>query len=212
MKTTYPVCLLAAFVIVPVTPPAGAESPVPTDAAKVKPLSVGATVPQVEVRTVEGKTADLADAIAEKPSLLIFYRGGWCMFCNRHLAEVGALHARIRDLGVRVVGVSPDRPEKLAETAAKHELEYMLLSDSKMNAARAFGLAFQVDAETVRKYKEEYGIDLEGDSGESHHQLPVPAAFVVDAHGNITFAHADPDYKKRISADALMAALKDVTK
>jgi peroxiredoxin len=59
-------------------------------------------------------------------------------------------------------------------------------------------------------YQEKYGIDVEGDSGETHHQLPVPAAFVVDAGGRIVFAHADPDYRTRISPDALMEALQQL--
>ena len=107
-----------------------------------------------------------------------------------------------------MIGISPDRPEKLSGAAGGEEVGYTLLSDSKMHAARAFGLAFQVADATVKLYKENYGIDLEGDSGETHRQLPVPAAFVVDAAGLITFAYTNPDYKTRVDADTLLAAVK----
>jgi len=78
-----------------------------------------------------------------------------------------------------------------------------------MNAARAFGVAFRVDAAGLAKFQE-YGVDLEAASGQSHHQLPVPAVFIIDRSGVIRFVHANPDYTTRISAEALLAAARTV--
>lgn len=104
------------------------------------------------------------------------------------------------------MAVSPDLPEKLAATVNRHELTYHLLSDSKMRAARSFGIAFHVDDATVVRYRQ-YGLDLEGDSGETHHQLPVPAAYVV-TEGVIQFAYVNPNYRVRIDSDVLLAAAR----
>ena len=79
--------------------------------------------------------------------------------------------------------MSPDRPEKLKGPAEKHKLKYRLLSDSEMIAAKALGIAFRVDDATVNKYKTDYGIDLEADSGQKHHLLPVPSVFLVGRDG-----------------------------
>ncbi|MCP3980887.1 MAG: hypothetical protein GY716_16415 [bacterium] len=43
----------------------------------VSPLLVGTTVPSQTVRDAEGNELDLRKAVGGKPTVLIFYRGGW---------------------------------------------------------------------------------------------------------------------------------------
>ena len=50
---------------------------IPASAVEVRPLLVGARVPDVSVRTVEGQPVSLRQVIADKPTVVIFYRGGW---------------------------------------------------------------------------------------------------------------------------------------
>ncbi|MHC4519433.1 MAG: AhpC/TSA family protein, partial [Planctomycetota bacterium] len=71
---------------------------------------------------------------------------------------------------------------------------------------QAFGIAFQVDDETVTKYQG-YGIDLDDASGRAHHLLPVPSVFLVDAEGVIVFQYVNPDYTVRLHPDVLLAAI-----
>ncbi len=182
-------------------------SNVPDSAEAVRQLTVGAAMPDVTLMTPDGATFVLAAEAAKQPLVIIFYRGGWCPFCTRHLAELGAIESELRELGLRIVAVSPDRPEKLAESMEQEELTYTLLSDSSMAAARAFGIAFRVGAATLEQYKG-YGIDLEAASGQSHHLLPVPAVFIVGTDGRIRFAYANPDYKVRLSVEALLEAAR----
>ncbi len=87
----------------------------------------------------------------------------------------------------------------------KHEIHFTLLSDSKMSASRAFGIAFRVDDATVERYKR-FKIDLEEASGETHQLLPVPSVFIVDRKGIVRFVYSNPDYKVRIDTDALIGA------
>ncbi len=91
-------------------------------------------------------------------------------------------------------------------TIDRHELGYTLYSDSKMNAARAYGIAYRVDEATVTAYKG-YGIDLEAASGESHLQLPVPSVFVY-REGVMTFQYVNPDHRVRLDGDTLLAAVR----
>lgn len=107
-----------------------------------------------------------------------------------------------------MLAVSPDQPSKLAETVDAKSLEYTLLSDSTMEAAKAFGLAFQVDAKTVTMLTG-YGIDLIAASGQGHQQLPVPAVIAIDPSGKVVFVHHDPNYKERLSAENLLKALTE---
>lgn len=76
-----------------------------------------------------------------------------------------------------------------------------------MNAAKAFGLAFRVPAETVDRYKG-FGIDLEARSGQPHHLLPVPAVFVLDEDARIQFQYVNPDYRVRIPAKLVLEAAR----
>jgi peroxiredoxin len=186
--------------------PAEPEAPEPeatapeaaASAEQINAIGVGETIPPVTVQTVGGQPFDLRQAVAAKPAVLVFYRGGWCMFCNRHLAELGQLQPQLTELGYQILAISPDRPEELARSVDQHQLTYVLLSDSSMSAARAFGLAFRMEEALVETYKNDYGIDLEAASGQAHHELPVPAAFVIDRSGIIRYASVNADYKVRV--------------
>jgi peroxiredoxin len=123
------------------------------------------------------------------------------------LGQLQGIVPELKELGYRIVAISPDRPEKLAASSEKNQLDYLLLSDSRMEAAKAFGLAHQLDDATVKKFTA-HGIDLEADSGPTHHQLPVPAVFVVGKSGRIEFHYVHPNYRVRVDPDVLLAAAR----
>ncbi|MFC1601821.1 peroxiredoxin-like family protein [Candidatus Sumerlaeota bacterium] len=181
---------------------------VPNDAAKVRPILVGQPLPKIVLRTADNAPFELNAAIAEKPTVLIFFRGGWCPFCSRHLGQLQSIEAELVELGCQIIAVSPDRPELLNAPVEKQQLKYRLLSDSRMTAARALGIAFRLDDATVEKYKTAYGIDIEADSGQTHHLLPVPSAFVIGRDGVVEFSYVNPDYKVRIDPGVLLAAAR----
>lgn len=175
---------------------------VPQRAEDVQPLSVGDSAPLFEARTVSDVPYAFDPSTGD--TLLIFYRGGWCPYCNRHLKDLRTVVPKLRAAGINVLFLSADKPARLADSLSEQELDYELISDASMAAARAFGVAFQVDDETVEKYKG-FGIDLEEASGYDHHQLPVPAVYLVDQSGVIQFAHTNPDYTVRLAPDDILA-------
>jgi peroxiredoxin len=186
----------------------GASLPaVPSDAKEVNPVEVGSTAPNVTLTQADGAEVALHDLVAEDPAVLVFYRGGWCPYCNRHLAALGQIEGELRALGYRIHAVSPDKPANVKEAAKEAELGYTLYSDASAEAAKAFGLAFEVDAPTYEKLLG-YGIDLEAASGRDHHLLPVPAVFLIDRDARIDFRHYNPDYKERLSGEALLEAAR----
>lgn len=181
----------------------------PADAGQVRPLGEGAKAPVAVLRRPDGQQVDLTKLYAQKPSVLIFYRGGWCPYCNTHLGQIATAEPKLLAMGYQVLAISPDRPEELIRTRDKQHLTYRLLSDSDVVLAGAFGLVFRVDDPTLQKYRG-FGIDLEQASGRSHHLLPVPAVYIVDMAGVIRFAHWDANYKKRLAPDALLAKAREV--
>ena len=176
-------------------------------AAEICPILIGANVPDLILRTVDGKLFNLNDAIQSKPTVLIFYRGGWCPYCNKQLAQLQEIEAEIIKSGYQIIAISPDRPEKLVVSIDKYKMNYLLLSDSNMAAAKAFGIAFKLDEATVKKY-EGYGIDLVDASGEEHYYLPVPSVFVVGTDGIIKFEYVNPNYKVRLDPNILLSTVK----
>jgi peroxiredoxin len=198
---------LSLLVLIAMFAPGTLAGPVPQRAEDVCPILIGEKVPALMLHDEAGKPYDLGASIARRPTILIFYRGGWCPYCNLHLAQLQKAEKSLVGLGYQILAVSPDRPEKLGAPKDKNGLRYVLLSDSEMKASLALGLAFRVDDETIEKYHG-FGIDLEADSGKKHHLLPVPAAFVLGRDGTVKFSYVNPDYKTRISGELLIAAAK----
>jgi peroxiredoxin len=196
-KTTSAFLLSAAFTL-----NALAEEP--------KQAAVGDRVPDVTLRTAESTDLKLRDAVKSKPAVLIFYRGGWCPFCTRHLMALAEVEKDLTAAGYQILAISPDQPAKLAETPDRDKLSYTLLSDSDVAAAKAFGITFKVPDELVTKYKTEYQIDLEAASGKTHHLLPHPAVFIVDQTGIIRFAHVNADYKVRLDPAEILKTVREM--
>jgi peroxiredoxin len=176
---------------------------------QVRPILLGSKMPDVPLRTAAGKPTTLAAQIAGKPAILVFYRGGWCPFCNLQLSDLRLIQKEVEGLGYQMIAISPDRPEELTKTLGKDKLSYTLLSDSKAAALRAFGIGYRLDAATYAKYQG-YGIDLEKTSGEKDHALPVPSVFIIDRDGILQFSYSHPDYKVRVPGTVVLAAAKAI--
>ena len=181
------------------------EDSIPQDAQSVKPLLIGDSIPDVSLQSAEGESINLTDFNREN-TLFIFYRGGCCPFCSAELSEIAQIEDELYERGVTVIGISPDQPSYLQQSMDDIEFDYKLLSDSKMAASKAFGIAFQVDSETVQSLKEN-GMDIEERSGQNHHLLPVPAIFLTNDEGVIEFQYVNPEYRTRIDKDVLLAAV-----
>ena len=176
---------------------------------QVRPILLGSKLPDVPLRTVAGQPTTLARQVAGKPAILVFYRGGWCPYCNLQLSELRLIEAQAKALGYQMIAISPDRPEELSKTLGKEALTYTLLSDSKADALKAFGIGFRLDDVTYLKYKA-YGIDLETASGEKGRALPVPTVYIVDAEGVLQFGYSHPDYTIRIPGPVILAAAQAI--
>jgi peroxiredoxin len=178
-------------------------------AADAVPITVGTIAPDSTLRTLEGKKERLSAVLGGKPTVLIFYRGGWCPFCNAQLADLQRVEGDLRHIGFQLVAISPDRPEELVKTMDKHSLTYRLYSDSKATALKNFGIAFRVDDQTFSTLRG-YHVDLERSSGENHHILPVPSVFLIDQSGKIVYVHSNPDYKVRMMGNELLDVARHV--
>lgn len=185
------------------------KNPAIADSAEeVKPLQAdGATkLPALILKTVDGEPFDLNKSVAQKPTVLVFYRGNWCPYCASHLAAVQKVSKEIVEAGFQILAISPDKPENLKKSIKKAELTYTLLSDPALKAAQAFGLAYRV-SDSDREKLEKFGIDLSQHSGEKHNLLPVPALYLIAPDGTLLYTYFNADYTKRLAPADLLKAL-----
>jgi peroxiredoxin len=182
-----------------------AQNDLPKVATEIAPLLIGEKIPNFILKSVENTAVNLTELISKKRTVLVFYRGGWCPYCNAHLAALGEAEKQLLDLGYQIIAISPDAPKSLRVTDDQQKLNYVLLSDSTGELSRAVGIAFQAP--------ENYKTIITKDSdGVNNSFLPVPAVFILNTNAEIEFEHITPNFKNRISNDLLIAAAKSLNK
>jgi peroxiredoxin len=174
----------------------------------VCPLKVGESIPEgISLQSKEGKAIELKSVLAEKPTVLIFYRGGWCPYCTKHLAEIQEAKSEIEALGYQIIAITPDQPQRLEKSVERSKTEYPIYSDSELDAINAFGLGWQVDKKLFAKYKDKYQLDLTEWSGKEHNMLPVPGLYIIKDNV-VEFNYVNPKYSTRLKAETLLAILE----
>ncbi|MCW8109904.1 AhpC/TSA family protein [Alteromonas ponticola] len=202
MIKTYALALLAALLMI--THPVSANtSPFASNSLDVRPLLNGMSVPDIMVKDAQGSPFSLKALFMQKPSVVLFYRGGWCPYCNRQLAELKDIEADLVQLGYQILAISPQSPAQLQEQKFDANQAVTLLTDENLAAISGFGIGFTVDEETRDKYKG-YNISLT-ENAQGKAVLPAPSLFFVDTKGVVQLSYVNPDYKVRPSAELVLA-------
>lgn len=182
-----------------------AESP-----DQVRPLLNGMQAPAATLLDQQGKALELQNVLAGKPTVLLFYRGGWCPYCNTQLAGMRDIAPKLAALGYQLIAISPQPPQAVAKSQQNTKdspLNYRLLSDQQLQLARAFGLAYYLDAKTTALYQGSYGIELTYDNtGKA--VLPVPAVYILNNKAEVQFSYVHINYKTRLEPELLLLAAK----
>jgi peroxiredoxin len=180
-----------------------AISQVPTKAEDICPLLIGEDLPNGRLKDAYENPVDLHDLINEKASVVVFYRGGWCPYCNAHLSELATLEDQIIKLGFQLIAISTEEPQNLLTTTDKNKTGFTLLSDPKGIFMQEVGIGFEANEKTQ-------AFMAKNVTGEFTTILPVPTLMVVSAKAEILFEYISPNYKQRITDDILMAVLKSI--
>lgn len=180
------------------------DKAVAPSAAEARPVPAGTPLPAAPVTGADGVETDLRKVLDGQAGVIIFYRGHWCPFCMKHLQALNGIADTLAESKVKLVAVSTDKPDVVAATVEKTKFKIEQYSDSDLDAAKALGIAFQLDPDTAAKYRD----TLVENTGHDKGQLPVPAVFVVDETGTIRFVFSNPDYKVRLGNEELLAEVK----
>lgn len=171
------------------------------NADKVQPILIGQKFANAALKNIEGKEVVLQNLMSKKPSAIVFYRGGWCPYCNEQLSGLAKIEKEITDLGYQIIAVSPENFQNIPEVAKNDKVSYTLLSDEGGELIQKTGIAFEMPEDYTKMLSSKVKGDLTP-------LLPVASVFIVDRSGVIDFEYVNPNYKHRLSGEMLLAVLK----
>jgi peroxiredoxin len=173
-------------------------------------VTVGAVAPDFELQGIDGTLVSLHELCRRGPSILSFFRGGWCPFCSMELRAYQNLVESIEALGASLVAISPEKPELLAQVAGDNELSFPVLSDRDNQVAHRYGLVYTVP-EALRAIYEGFGLDLPQRHETTTFELPIPATYLVDRHCRIRRAFVNLDQTQRGEPGDFLQGLRELT-
>ncbi|PRC42615.1 thioredoxin-dependent thiol peroxidase [Mycobacterium sp. ITM-2017-0098] len=132
-------------------------------------LEVGDTAPAFSLPDADGNTVTLADFTGRKV-IVYFYPAASTPGCTKEACDFRDNLAELNEAGLDVVGISPDKPAKLAKFRDAEELTFPLLSDPDRKVLEAWGAFGE---------KTMYGKTVQG---------VIRSTFVVDEKGKIAVA------------------------
>lgn len=178
--------------------------------AQEKPegLFINSKAPGFKAMDQNGVEVRLKDVIKDSLVVLVFYRGQWCPYCNKHLKKLEDSLIFLKEKGARLIAISPEKPENIKKTVDKTSASYSVIYDKDMKIMKAYNVAFEVDEKTVSRYKNANIDLLEANGQKEKAYLPVPALYIINKEGTIKFRFFEPDYKKRASVLEILEQLR----
>ncbi|OHU88408.1 thioredoxin-dependent thiol peroxidase [Mycobacterium talmoniae] len=137
-----------------------------TDTARLQP---GDTAPAFSLPDADGNPVSLADYRGRRV-IVYFYPAASTPGCTKQACDFRDNLRELGDAGLDVVGISPDKPAKLAEFRDAEGLTFPLLSDPERSVLSAWGAYGE---------KKMYGKTVQG---------VIRSTFVVDEQGKIAVA------------------------
>ena len=163
--------------------------------------------PAFELPDGDGRLWGSEDLLRSGPLVLVFYRGRWCAYCNTQLIALQEIHKQIAAAGASLAAISPQTPKHCYMTRDMHKLRFPLLSDSGNQVARQFGLVYRLSPELQAMYESIY-TRLPGYNGDQSWELPLPATYIIQPDGIISYARVGADWRKRPEPEELLGVLR----
>ncbi|WP_191488098.1 peroxiredoxin-like family protein [Pseudomonas sp. FEN] len=181
------------------------------DEAKVDDyVQIGDKLAPFTLLNVEGGELNRDLLLADGPAVLIFFRFAGCPACNIALPYYERqLYPRLRELGVPLVAVSPQVPERLVEIKTRHHLQLQVTSDPDNNLGRRLGILYSFD-EASRKAALAKGNFIGDTTGTGTWELPQPTVVVIAQDGTVAFVEVSPDWLVRTEAEPVLHVVEQL--
>lgn len=171
-------------------------------------IKAGDVVEPFVLQDVEGGELTLKGLIARGPAVLVFFRFAGCPACNIALPYYErALQPTLKALGVPLVAVSPQIPERLGEIRVRHDLSFKVASDIDNALGRRFGILYTAD-EASQAAQRARGGSIGETTGTGTWELPQPTVMVIGRDSVVKFADVSPDWLVRTEAEPVIAAVR----
>jgi peroxiredoxin len=167
----------------------------------------GAPMPDGALLDATGTPTTLEQTRSGAPAVAVFYRGAWCPFCNVALrAYEQQLAGPLAAQGVKLIAISPQKPDGSLTMKEKHELSFDVLSDPGNQIASQLGIVTG-PSDSVRAAQQSLGLDVTQVNADGTTAMPMPTVTVIDAAGTIQWIDVHPDYGTRSEPEDVLAAV-----
>lgn len=171
----------------------------------------GDAMPDGDLLDVHGRPTSLSATRDGSPAVVVFYRGAWCPYCNVALRSYEQdLTGPLAEAGVRLVAISPQKPDGSLTAQETAELSYAVLSDPGNAITRGLGVLF-TSSDDVLAAQIELGLDVAAGNADGTAGLPMPTVVVVDGSGTIAWIDVQPNYARRTEPAAILEAVSHLT-
>ncbi|RTE52268.1 peroxiredoxin family protein [Arenibacter aquaticus] len=174
-------------------------------------IKIGQKAPSFELPNPEGKSISLDSLLDKGPLVVTFYRGDWCPYCNLQLRALQAKLGEIHALGATLIAISPQVPDGSLTKNEIAEMEFTVLSDQDAKVALQYGVAWEVPEFLLEHMRVDRELDLEKINNGNANILPIPATFILDSNGMVTWRYVNVDYRTRSEPDEIIKALKNMS-
>jgi peroxiredoxin len=166
----------------------------------------GEPMPPFVLPDENGRLVALPSLLERGPVAVMFFRGHWCPYCRLNVRAVIKAYDRIKALGADVVAIMPETQEYAAEFKTEAGAPFPVLTDLDNGYALSLNLAIWLGVEIERLLSY---LDMASFHGNDGWVLPIPAAFVIGRDDIVKARFVDPDFRRRMAIEDLIAALKD---
>lgn len=170
-------------------------------------LNIGEKAPKIIGKDQFGNAINSYDLNKSKKILVIFYRGNWCPYCNKHIKSLNNHLEALEQKGLKVILITPESDLKIIETAKKVKPSISILHDKNDELMKKYKVAFNVTKENVPKYFEFTLNKVKAYNDENDLVLPVPATYLIGKNHLIEYVQYNPDYKIRSNFDEILSFL-----
>ncbi len=171
-------------------------------------LALNQNAPNFELPNQHGQLVQLTELLTKGPVVITFYRGSWCPYCNLQLKALQSRLPEIHALGAQLVAISPQVPDGSMSENEISNMDFVVLSDQNADVAASYGVAWKVPTFLLEHMRVDRGLDLESLNNGNGSILPIPATFVLNSEGRVTWHYVDVDYRTRSEPEDIINALK----
>jgi peroxiredoxin len=164
--------------------------------AAERALQVGSKAQAFELSDHNGRLVRSSELLKKGRLIISFFRGRWCPFCVGQMEAMNAIYSELQSAGASFVAISPQTVHQSDLMADQHKLRFPLLSDAGSNVARQFGLAYRVPEYQQEIYRRVF-VNLPFVNGDDSWELPIPATYVLNGDGIVSYSSVSPDYTDR---------------